>query len=237
MKKAFHPSATKITPLKSTTSDIITDWGKQMERWAEHYQELYSKESAATDSTVKSTCTLPILEEVDVPPSVDELSKAIDSHACGKAPGKDSIPPEVIRSGKQTALLHHLHELLHTVLGRGDCAPRYAWCQHHHLIQEQGWPPWLKQLPWNLPPQHCWEGLHLSVLNRLQVLAEHVYPEVWCGFRAGRSTVDMISSLHQLQEKCCKQRWPLYITFIDLTKAFDLVSRKGLFTAEDQMSP
>ena len=39
----------------------------------------------------------------------------------------------------------------------------------------------------------------------------------------------MIFSLRQLQEKCREQRLPLYITFIDLTKAFDLVSRSGLF--------
>ena len=39
----------------------------------------------------------------------------------------------------------------------------------------------------------------------------------------------MIFSLRQLQEKCREQDKPLYMMFIDLTKAFDLVSRKGLF--------
>ena len=50
-----------------------------------------------------------------------------------------------------------------------------------------------------------------------------------CGFRAERSTVDMIFSLRQLQEKCREQQKPLFIAFIDLSKAFDLVSRDGLF--------
>ena len=67
------------------------------------------------------------------------------------------------------------------------------------------------------------------VLNRLQLLAERVYPEAQCGFRAGRSTVDMIFSVRQLQEKCREQRRPLYLAFVDLTKAFDTVSRSGLF--------
>ena len=67
------------------------------------------------------------------------------------------------------------------------------------------------------------------VLKRLQVLAEQVYPESQCGFRANRSTIDMIFSLKQLQEKCRDQRQPLFIAFIDLTKAFNLVSRDGLF--------
>ncbi|KAL8591855.1 hypothetical protein ACOMHN_044351 [Nucella lapillus] len=67
------------------------------------------------------------------------------------------------------------------------------------------------------------------VLKRLQVLAEQVYLESQCGFHANRSTTDMIFSLIQLQEKCREQRQPLFVTFIDLTKAFDLVSRDGLF--------
>ena len=38
----------------------------------------------------------------------------------------------------------------------------------------------------------------------------------------------MIFSVRQLQEKCREQQ-PLYLAFIDLTKAFDMVSRTGLF--------
>ena len=67
------------------------------------------------------------------------------------------------------------------------------------------------------------------VLNRLHLLAERVYPEAQCGFRAARSTIDMVFSVRQLQEKCRGQRKPLYSAFIDLTKAFDLVSRDGPF--------
>jgi hypothetical protein len=59
--------------------------------------------------------------------------------------------------------------------------------------------------------------------------AARVYPESQCGFRAGRSTIDMIFSVRQLQEKCQGQKKPLLLAFIDLTKAFDLVSRSGLF--------
>ncbi|XP_047480553.1 uncharacterized protein LOC125033187 [Penaeus chinensis] len=95
----------KIAPQKSAAGDIITDCSNQMERWAENYQELYSRENVVTAS-------LPVIEELDVPPSVVELSKAIDSLACSKAPGKDGISPEVIKVGKKAALLHHLHQLL-----------------------------------------------------------------------------------------------------------------------------
>ena len=35
-------------------------------------------------------------------------------------------------------------------------------------------------------------------------------------------------SIHQLQEKCRGQQQPLFIAFVELNKAFDLVSRSGL---------
>ena len=39
----------------------------------------------------------------------------------------------------------------------------------------------------------------------------------------------MVFVLRQLQEKCREQNKGLYVTFVDLTKAFDTVSRKGLW--------
>lgn len=67
------------------------------------------------------------------------------------------------------------------------------------------------------------------VLNRLHVLAKKIDQESQARFGAGRSTTNMIFSLKELQEKCREQGKPLYMVFIDLTKAFDLVSRSGLF--------
>ena len=66
-------------------------------------------------------------------------------------------------------------------------------------------------------------------LTCLHSLDSQVYPKSQCGFRAGRSTVDMIFSLRQMQGKCRQQQQPLFLAFVDLTKAFDLVSRSGHF--------
>ncbi|XP_037803947.1 uncharacterized protein LOC119598372 [Penaeus monodon] len=131
------PSVNKIAPLKSTAGDIITDRSKQMERWAEHYQELYSRENVVTAAAAENTASLPVMEELDAPPSADKLSKAIDSLACGKAPGKDGIPPEVIKVGKKTALLHHLHQLLQQCWEEGT-VPQEMRDTNIITIQEQG---------------------------------------------------------------------------------------------------
>ena len=57
-------------------------------------------------------------------------------------------------------------------------------------------------------------------------MVEHVYPELKCGFR---SAIDMVFSVRQLKEKCREHHQPLYLAFVDLTTAFDLVISYGSF--------
>ena len=67
--------------------------------------------------------------------------------------------------------------------------------------------------------------------NRLtHHIADTILPESQCGFRASRGTSDMMFSLRQVQEKCREQNQDLYMVFVDLTKAFDSVGRKGLWS-------
>ena len=66
------------------------------------------------------------------------------------------------------------------------------------------------------------------LLNRLSThITPEVVPETQCGFRGNRSTVDMIFCLRQLQEKCIEQDRPLYMVFVDFSKAFDTVGGPG----------
>ena len=69
------------------------------------------------------------------------------------------------------------------------------------------------------------------LLNRIiEHLADSVVSESQCGFRKNRGTIDMIFAIRQLQEKCVEQHQDLYMLFIDPTKAFDTVSRPGLWS-------
>ena len=70
------------------------------------------KENIVTDAAVEIIILLPVMEDFDGLPSVDELRKAINGLACVKTLGNDDIPPEVIKAGKNTVLVHHLHDLL-----------------------------------------------------------------------------------------------------------------------------
>ena len=50
-----------------------------------------------------------------------------------------------------------------------------------------------------------------------------ILPEEQSGFRPNRSTTDMMFVIYRLQELARKKRIPLYVCFIDLTKAYDTV--------------
>ena len=57
-----------------------------------------------------------------------------------------------------------------------------------------------------------------------------ILPEEQNGFRPNRSTTDMMFVIRRLQELAWKKRIPLYVCFIDLTKAYDSVDRTLLWT-------
>ena len=228
IKKATGPTQSKTAPLKSLSGETIHDRGKQLERWVEHYSQLYSQENTVTETAIDGIETFSVMEELDEIPTLQELTKAIDCLPSGKAPGSDGIPPEVIKCGKNV-LAAHMHNLLCKCWEEGTIPQDMRDANIVTLYKNKG----------DRGDCNNYRGISLLsivgkvyarvVLNRLQKLADRIYPESQCGFRANRSTIDMIFSIRQLQEKCKEQQKPLFMAFIDLTKAFDLVSRDGLF--------
>ena len=112
IKIATGKATQKTAPLKSKSSDIISDKPKQLERWVEHYLELYSHENKISQPALDALENLHVMKKLDAKPTTLQLSKAIDAFSACKAPGQDGIPPDIIKSGK-TVLLKPLLELLH----------------------------------------------------------------------------------------------------------------------------
>ena len=60
-------------------------------------------------------------------------------------------------------------------------------------------------------------------------VAENTLPDSQCGFRPGHSTIDIVFTVRQIQEKCTEQQMDLFACFIDLTKAFNTVNKEALW--------
>ncbi|MEP4902203.1 MAG: reverse transcriptase domain-containing protein [Paracoccaceae bacterium] len=74
---------------------------------------------------------------------------------------------------------------------------------------------------------HSGKVLLKEVASRLSNYceAEGILPEEQCGFRPGRSTIDMLFVVRRLQELRRASKIPLHMCFIDLQKAYDSVDR------------
>ena len=171
---------------------------------------------------------IPVNEKMDNPPSVEEIEKAIRLLSSGKAPGADSIPAEIYKDGGKT-LTEKLHELFLLIWQQETLPQDFKDASIIHLYKRKG------------SRQSCDNHRGISLLSiagkvlarvLLNRLIEHLendhLPESQCGFRKNRGTIDMVFAARQLQEKCLEQNTDLYSTYVDLTKAFDTVSREGL---------
>ena len=159
----------------------------------------------------------------------DFYSEAFKQSSSWKAPGQDAAPAEVYKTGGPT-LLNHLTSLYQSMWEKEQLPQEFRDATIVHIYKRKG----------NRQSCDNHRGISLLsitgkilarvLLNRLLLhLEKDFLPESQCGFRAGRGTVDMIFAAHQLKEKYIEHHQDLYTTFVDPTKAFDTVSRDGLW--------
>ena len=79
---------------------------------------------------------------------------------------------------------------------------------------------------------HAGKILLKIIARRLSEYCERVgiLPKERSGFRPNSSTTDMMFVIRRLQELARNKRSPLYVCFIDLTKAYDSVERALFWT-------
>ena len=105
-----------LHPVRSTDGFLINNKEMILERWAEYLQNLLYKVHTTDPDFLYDLPTLPIIQELDDPPSFDEVERAIHRLKDNKAAGPDNIPPEVIKySG--CALHRRLHNFISLTAG------------------------------------------------------------------------------------------------------------------------
>ena len=70
--------------------------------------------------------------------------------------------------------------------------------------------------------------LTLLLLERLQAITEPQLMEMQCGFRKRRGTVDQIWVVRQVVERATGYRTPVFMCFVDLTKAYNSVNHQAM---------
>jgi len=230
LKSVYGPPTSGSSPMLSADgSTLLTNKNEIVERWAEHFDNVLNRPSSINDEAIQRLPQVAINTDLDIPPSEEEVAKAISQMSTGKAPGPDAIPAEVFKSGGPS-LLSKLTELFQSCWESETLPQEFKDATIVHIYKRKG----------NKRSCDNHRGISLLsiagkilarvLLNRLlKHLEQGHLPESQCGFRAGRGTTDMVFAARQLQEKSMEQHQDLYMTFVDLTKAFDTVSREGLW--------
>ena len=99
LEGVYGSSRFSLHPVGSTDGVFIKNKELILERWAEYLQNLLNKVHTTDPGFLDDIPTLPIIQELDDPPSFDEVEKAILSLKDNKAAGPDNIPADVIRYG------------------------------------------------------------------------------------------------------------------------------------------
>ena len=229
LKAVYGPRHFSLDPVRSIDGDLIKNKELFLKRWDEYLQNLLNKVHTTDPGFLDDLPTLPIIPKLDDPPSFDEVERAILRLKDNNAASPDNIPPEIIKYGG-CALHRRLHNFILDCWS-AKCLPQQWKNANIILVHKQ-----------KGDRAECGNSRGISLLSvagkvlakiMLTRLLEHVVdlvlPESQCGFRRGRSTIDMIFVARQLQEKCREQHQDLFLAFVDLTKAFDTVNRDLLW--------
>ena len=236
--KAFYNGLREVCgPQKRGTAQLLDQDGETvltakdetLNRFAQHFDQLLNVPGTVDQEALSSLTDMPPDVSLDDLPSFDELLDAIAATKEKKAPGECGIPAEVWKHGG-LKLKERLHDLI-VYIWRYEQMPQNWKNANIVPIFKKG----SRKLCGN------YRGISLLsiagkimariILNRIiEKITPNILPETQCGFRNSRSTIDMVFSLRQIQEKCTEQNMEMYAVFIDFTKAFDTVSREGLWS-------
>ena len=171
---------------------------QQKERWRRHFSRILNIQSQFDEEEIKKTRQRPLRANLEEPPSEEELLIGIRKLKSGKAAGQSGVLLEMVKAAScDKDVLSLLFDLVYTVW-KEERVPR-DWVNAVLVpIPKKG----------DLHSCDNWRGIALLdvvgkivawVLQaRLQEVAEEELPESQCGFRKGRSCMDMIFTLRQL---------------------------------------
>ena len=100
LRAVYGPKSSGSAPIRSSDGKTLhTDKAAILTRWAEHFNTLLNRPSLMSEEALNAIPQRQVLKELDLPPSLDEVTRAIRYTSSGKSPGADGIPAEIYKHG------------------------------------------------------------------------------------------------------------------------------------------
>ena len=216
--------------VKDDDGKVCNTLEAQGEQWRKHFTKILNIHNEFNEEELERVRQRPLRSDLAELPSEDEVWNAVGKLRSGKAGGGSGILLEMVKVAcSEEIFMSKLLELVHDVWR--ECSVPGDWRDAILVpIPKKG----------DLSSCDNWHGISLlDVVRkvvarvllqvRLQKLAEEELSESQCEFRKGRSCTDMIFTVRQLVEKSWEHHSKVFLTFIDLKKAYDSVLRGGLW--------
>ena len=213
--KYCHPER----PVKDKEGNAIIGNEQQLDRWAEHFEELLNRPAPPNpaEDDLPINCDIPAREEI---------KKAIQQLKKNKASGPDDIPAEALKAVVDTSV-----ELLYPLFGK-------IWEEEE--VPADWREGYLIKIPKKGDLRNCanYRGITLLsvpgkvfriILERMKDMVDPMLRDQQAGFRQNRSCLDQIATLRIIVEQSLEWNSSLYVNFVDYEKAFDSVDRKTLW--------
>ena len=206
--------------VKDTTGKLILEQDGIKNHWKSYYFSLLNE-----TNPINVDFNADVVEGPIHVIKAEELREALKTMKRGKAAGPTGLTSEIILEAGDVGFQHLLsicQEFWNTAVMPKD------WCSSTTVPLYKG----------KGDPLNCasYRGIRL-LEHGLKIIEKVIHRRLLgllkignyqYGFMAGKSTIDAIFIMRQLQEKFCAKKLKLYHIFVDLEKAFDRVSRKAI---------
>lgn len=220
LTREFKPRTWSI---KDHNGEVVTEINDIAEVWRQYCQKLFEGEN-----------TYPSMDHLDEPDIMrSEIEAAIARLKNNKAVGTDEISAELIKQlGDYGVLL--LHDICQVIWTTGEWPEEWrrsvfvplhkkgatSMCDNYRLIALLS---------------HASKVMLHIIQERLRPFLSPQISDEQTGFVRGKGTREHILNLRQLIEKVREYNVPMYICFIDYSKAFDSVKWSWLWRILDEM--
>ena len=206
--------------IKDTDGTILTDKAAILERWANFYEGLYFDNSVADPINDSSEDPLPTILK-------SEVQYAIKHIKSGKSAGLDNIYTEYIKAGGE-ALVDALTLLFNRIIRTGTVPQAFKDALIVVLFKKGSMLDCGNYRPISLL-SHIYKLFITLIANRVKNDLYDSFPASQAAYQPGRNTIEQVIALEQIIEKSIEFNNPVYIAFIDFTKAFDSIKLPSLW--------
>ena len=220
--------------VKDENGVLLSDVELTRERWVWWFHILLNAKSPRLDpNIVEGLYQCPENMPLGVQPTMQKLKDAIRSLANGKAVGRDGVTVELskITLNGDPALRRRLLDIVVRIWRGGEVPQQWKYAIIMVLHIKKEWTECGNYRGISLAA-HAGKILLKILARPLGEYCERVgiLPKEQSGFRPNRSTTDKMFVIRRLQELARKKRIPLYVCYIDVTKAYDSADRTLLWT-------